>query len=121
MFAKRLDQSDDAGILGRDAVSDGRGDADDFLEHFDKGVVFVFAGFDLAGFHAEGGFEVHSLGSVFGGWVSVRLCFGKLEMGRETGRKDGREWDMPVGYGGYMLREIRNPFCRLDGSHRMMH
>ena len=68
MFAKSLNESDDAWILGRDAVSDGRGDADDFLEHFDKGVVFVLAGFDLAGFHAEGGFEVHSLGSVFW-WV----------------------------------------------------
>ncbi len=61
VFAKRPDQRDDARILGRDAVSDGRGDADDLLEHLDKGVVFVLAGFDLAGFHAEGGFEVHSL------------------------------------------------------------
>lgn len=65
MFAKSLDESDDAWILGRDAVSDGWGDANDFLEHLDKGVVFVLAAFDLAGFHAEGGVEVHSLGSVF--------------------------------------------------------
>ena len=65
MFAKRLDQSEHTRILGRDAVGDGRGDADDFLEHFDKGVVFVLAGFDLAGFHAERGFEVHSLQSTF--------------------------------------------------------
>lgn len=48
MFAKSLDESEDAWILGRDAVGDGWGDADDFLEHFDKGVVFAFAGFHLA-------------------------------------------------------------------------
>ena len=64
MFPKRFDQAEDARILGRDAVGNGRRDADDFLEHLDKGVVFVFARFDLAGFHAEGGFEVHPLRSV---------------------------------------------------------
>lgn len=64
MLPKRLHQTEDAWILGRDTVGDGRGDTDDFLEHFDEGVVFVFAGFDLTGFHAEGGFEVHSLHSV---------------------------------------------------------
>ncbi len=58
MFAERLDESDDAWVLVRDAVGDGGRDADDFLEHFDEGVVFVVAGFDLAGFHAEGGGEV---------------------------------------------------------------
>lgn len=61
VFAERLDESDEAWVLGRDAVGNGRGDADDFLEHLDKGVVFVLAGFDLAGFHAEGAFEVHTL------------------------------------------------------------
>lgn len=69
VFSKRLDQVDDAWVLGRDAVGDGRRDADDFLEHLDKSVVFVLAGFDLAGFHAEGGFEVHALGSAFGEWL----------------------------------------------------
>ena len=63
MFAERLDEAKDAGVFGRDAVGDGRGDADDFLEHLDKGVVFVLAGFHLPGFHAEGGLEVHSLPS----------------------------------------------------------
>lgn len=61
VFAECLDEAEHAWVLGRDAVGDGRGDADDFLEHLDKGVVFVLAGFDLAGFHAEGGLEVHSL------------------------------------------------------------
>lgn len=63
MFAEGGDEGDDAGVLGRDAVGDGRGDADDLLEHLDEGVGFVLAGFDLAGFHAEGGFEVHALQS----------------------------------------------------------
>ena len=61
VFAECLDEAEHAWVLGRDAVGDGRGDADDFLEHLDKGIVFVLAGFDLAGFHAEGGLEVHSL------------------------------------------------------------
>ena len=66
MFPKRFDQAEDARILGGDTVGDGGRDADDFLEHLDKGVVFVLARFDLAGFHAEGGFEVHSLHSGVG-------------------------------------------------------
>ena len=61
MFAECLDEAEHAWVLGRDAVSDGWGDADDLLEHLDKGVIFVLASFDLAGFHAEGGLEVHSL------------------------------------------------------------
>lgn len=69
MFAEGGEQGEGAGVLGRDAVGDGGGDADDFLEHLDEGVVFVFAGFDLAGFHAEGGFEVHPLQSA--GWDLV--------------------------------------------------
>lgn len=48
MFSKGCDQSDDSGVLGRDTVGDWGGDSDDFLEHFYKGVVFVFAGLDLA-------------------------------------------------------------------------
>lgn len=85
VFPKRLDQSEHAWILGRDAVSDGGRDADDFLEHLDESVVFVLAGFDLAGFHAEGGFEVHSLASVW--WVSVRVALGDEERG--MGRREG--------------------------------
>lgn len=54
VFPKSLDESEDAGVLGGDAVGDGGRDADDFLEHFDKGVVAVLAGFHLPGFHAEG-------------------------------------------------------------------
>ena len=83
VFAERLDESEHAWILGRDAVGDGRGDADDFLEHLDEGVVFVVAGFDLARFHAEGGFEVHSLHSV--GIVSVgqRVLTGGLQAREE--------------------------------------
>lgn len=77
VFPEGLDQSDDARVLGRDAVRDGRRDADDFLEHFDEGIIFVFARLDLAGVHAEGGFEVHSL-------LSVRLL---AAFGREGGGK----------------------------------
>ena len=77
MFTKRLHQGHHTRILGRDAVSNGRRDADDFLEHFDKGVVFVFAGFDLAGFHAEGAFEVHSLHPVL--WLDQQIEEGKEE------------------------------------------
>ena len=66
MVAKGLDESADAGVLGRDAVGDGGRDADDFLEHFDKGIGFVLAGAHLAGFHAEGALEVHSLLSAVG-------------------------------------------------------
>ena len=79
-FAKGLGQTQDAWIFGRDAVGDGRGHPDDFLEHFDKGVIFVLAGFDLAVFHAEGGFEVHSSCSVV--WmVSQGFCFGREKEG----------------------------------------
>ena len=85
VFPKRLDQSGHAWILGRDAVSDGGRDADDFLEHLDESVVFVLAGFDLAGFHAEGGFEVHSLASVL--WVLVRVALEDEEGG--MGRREG--------------------------------
>ena len=67
MLAKCFDQGKNARILGRNAVGDGRGNADDFLEHLDKGVVLVLARFHLAGFHAEGGFEVQSLESAVGG------------------------------------------------------
>ena len=70
MFPKRFDQAEDARILGGDAVGNGRRDANDFLEHLDKAVVFVLARFDLAGLHAEGGFEVHSLHSV----VVLAVC-----------------------------------------------
>ena len=66
MSPERLDQAEHARILGRDAVGDGRGDADDLLQHLDKGVVFVLARFDLAGFHAEGGGEVEALESAVG-------------------------------------------------------
>ena len=72
VFAEGGDEGEGAGVLGRDAVGDGRGDADDFLEHLDECVVFVLAGFDLAGFHAEGGFEVHPLQSA--GRKLVTLC-----------------------------------------------
>ena len=64
MLAKGLDKSEYAGILGCNTVGDGRGDADYFLQHLDKGVVSVLASLYLAGFHAEGGFEVHPLLSV---------------------------------------------------------
>ena len=85
VFAEGLDQAADGGILGRDAVRDGRSDADDFLEHFDKGVVFVLAGFDLAGFHAEGGFEVHPLLPA----RRVSDVYGLFLVRREA---KGREW-----------------------------
>ena len=79
MFPKRFDQAEDARILGGDTVGDGGRDADDFLEHLDKGVVFVLARFNLAGFHAEGGFEVHSLRSV--------VFFSGVYRGRWTERR----------------------------------
>ena len=66
MFAERFYETEHARILGRDTIGDGRGDADDLLEHLDKGVVFVLARFDLAGFHAEGGGEVEALESAVG-------------------------------------------------------
>ena len=72
MFAKRLDQAEHARIFRRDAVGDGRGDADDLLEHLHEGVVSVLARFDLAGFHAERGGEVEALESA----VELVMCFG---------------------------------------------
>ena len=63
MFTERLHQTSHARILGRDAVGDGRRDADDLLEHLDKRVVSVLARLDLAGFHAEGSGEVEALES----------------------------------------------------------
>ena len=63
MFAERLYETEHARIFGRDAVGDGRGNADDLLEHFDKGVVSVFARFDLARFHAERSRDVEVLQS----------------------------------------------------------
>ena len=63
VFAERLHETEHARIFGRDAVGDGRGNADDLLEHLNKGVAFVFARFDLAGFHAEGGGEIEALQS----------------------------------------------------------
>ena len=101
-----LDQGDDARVLGRDAVRDGRRDADDFLEHSDEGVVFVFARLDLAGVHAEGGFEVHSL-------LSVRLL---AAFERGWGGRGILVWD-----GGDVLRESRHPFCCFDGGHCVVH
>lgn len=91
MFAEGGDEGDGAGVLGRDAVGDGGGDADDFLEHLDEGVVFVLAGFDLAGFHAEGGFEVHPLQSAGRKLVTdpLQVFLGEERKGRE-GKVRGR-------------------------------
>lgn len=48
MFLECFDQADDVGVLGRNAISDGRSDVVDFLQHLYEGIVFVFAGSDLA-------------------------------------------------------------------------
>ena len=113
MLPKRFNETDDAWILGRDAVSDRRCDADDFLQHFDKRVVFVLAGSDLAGFHAEGGFEVHSLHAV----AIVNNAYEYFLPDKER-----RLWrGVPVRYGRDVLREICYPFCCLDGGRCMMH
>ena len=108
MCAKRLDESEHARILGRDAVGDGSRDADDLLEHFEKGVGFVLAGADLAGFHAEGAFEVHPLLSAVKGFFSDFVCTScvfewavvyKREWERERDRErveDGRSFTYKV-------------------------
>ena len=117
MFPKRFDQAEDARIFRGDAVGDGGRDADDFLEHLDKGVVFVLARFNLAGFHAEGGFEVHSLHSV--------VVFSGLYRGRWTERRglgENKDWGgVPIWYGGDVLCEVCDPFRCLDRGHGVMH
>ena len=119
MFAERLDQAEHARILGRDAVGDGRGDADDLLEHLDTGVVFVLARLDLAGLHAEGGGEVETLESA----VELVMRPGIARQGRGEREKSGRGLgeEIPVWNGGDVLGEVGDPLCCLDGGHCMMH
>ena len=119
MFAERLHEAEHARILGRNAIGDGRSDADDLLEHLDKGVIFVLARFDLAGFHAEGGGEVEALKSA----VESVVRAGVVDQGGRRAGKGREFWEreIPVWNGGDVLGEVGDPLCRLDGGHCMMH
>lgn len=56
-----LDQAHDIWIIRSNTIRNRCRHPHHFLQHFDVCVLFVFAGFDLSGFHAEGSVEFHSL------------------------------------------------------------
>ena len=78
-----VDQSDHGRILGRDAVRNRGGDADDFLQHADVSIEGVVSRLDLTGFHAKGGVEVHTCGS--GRWKPELVKMRRKRLGLEMG------------------------------------